>query len=367
MSRNFGTNLVRIAAGLLLTLVAWAGLGTTALAREPKHHVVTVMTQNMFQGSELGEVISAQTLQQFLAAVTTDFQQVEASRIPERTAAMAREIANNVPDLVGLQEAALWRTGPIFQPPATHVAFDMVQSLVDQLAARGLTYVPVVITNNTDVEAPSTLGMDIRFTDRLAILARRGSGHDLVLSNPQHSNFAARLVLNTVVGQVVVTDGWASVDASDRFTQFRFVTTHLSGIAPPIQVLEGNELLAGPVNTSLPVIVTGDFNSSATPGGVDATPTYANMVAGGLEDSWSVVNPGDPGLTCCQRVPDLLNPTSTLSERIDFVFERGAIRPLAAHVVGASQEDRTTTGLWPSDHAGIAASLKLRPNEEDEA
>ncbi len=362
MSHRFGTTLVRMAAGLLLTL-AWAGLGTTAFASEAKHHVITVMTQNMFQGSELGEVITAQTLQQFLSAVTTDFQQVQASRVSERTAAMAREIANNTPDLVGLQEAALWQTGPIFQPPATNVAFDLIQTLVDQLAALGLTYVPVVVTNNTDVEAPSTLGIDVRFTDRVAILARTGSGHDLALSNPQHQNFVARLVLNTAAGPVVVTDGWASVDASDGFTQFRFVTTHLSGIAPPIQVLEGNELLAGPANTSLPVIVTGDFNSSATPGGVDATPTYANMVAGGLQDAWAVVSPGDPGLTCCQRVPDLLNPTSTLSERIDFVFEHGAIRPLEAHLVGASQQDRTPSGLWPSDHAGIAASLKLRPNE----
>ncbi len=101
--------------------------------RRPK-----VLTQNMFQGTEVGEAIAAKDVPSFLQAVATDFQQVQASKIPERTAAMAAEIADSEPDLVGLQEVALWRTGAFGVPPATAVAYDMLQSLLDELTVRGL-------------------------------------------------------------------------------------------------------------------------------------------------------------------------------------------------------------------------------------
>jgi endonuclease/exonuclease/phosphatase family metal-dependent hydrolase len=355
MNRRFGDRILRLASAFLVAATAAALTTGSAMARDSNPTGITVMTQNMFQGTELGEVIAAHDVPSFLAAVTTDFQQVQASRIPERTAAMANEIAANRPDLVGLQEVALWQTGPFNQPPATRVAYDMLQSLIDALEARGQHYAAVAVTINTVVEAPSTLGIDIRYSDRVAILARRGVHVD----NVQQRNYAARLTVPTAVGPVSVTDGWASVDVGQGGNRFRFVTTHLSGIAPPIQVLEGAELLAGPAQTSLPLIVTGDFNSSATPGGVDATPTYGNMLAGGLRDAWATAQAGEPGLTCCQRVPDLRNPVSTLAERIDFVFHRGALRPEEAQVVGASPADKTASGLWPSDHAGIAARLSL--------
>jgi len=36
------------------------------------------------------------------------------------------------------------------------------------------------------------------------------------------------------------------------------------------------------------------------------------------------------------------------------------IGPVKAEVIGIKQRDRTVSGLWPSDHAGIAAQLHLR-------
>jgi endonuclease/exonuclease/phosphatase family metal-dependent hydrolase len=214
------------------------------------------------------------------------------------------------------------------------------------------------VTTNTDAEAPSTLGIDVRYTDRVAILARTEPG--LVIANPQHQNYLARVTVPTAIGPVVITDGWASVDATRHGRTVRFVTTHLSGIAPPVGVAEGNELLAGPAQTSLPLVVTGDFNSSATPGGADAPTTYNNMLQGGLVDVWADVQSGEPGLTCCQHVPDVLNPVSSLNERIDFVFVGGAVDAEEARVIGANPRDRTPSGLWPSDHAGVAAKLQPR-------
>ena len=56
---------------------------------------------------------------------------------------------------------------------------------------------------------------------------------------------------------------------------------------------------------------------------------------------------------------DLLNKLSQLHERIDLVLTKNASRTPApkAKVVNDRQVDRTATGQWPSDHAGVAATV----------
>ena len=72
----------------------------------------------------------------------------------------------------------------------------------------------------------------------------------------------------------------------------------------------------------------------------------------------SQARPGDPGFTCCQDA-DLLNPTSKLSERIDLVLFRGNFSAIHADIVGDNPANRTSSGLWPSDHAGVVATLQF--------
>jgi hypothetical protein len=38
---------------------------------------------------------------------------------------------------------------------------------------------------------------------------------------------------------------------------------------------------------------------------------------------------------------------------------RGDFKVKDIELIGNSQNDRTISGLWPSDHAGIVATLKL--------
>ena len=51
--------------------------------------------------------------------------------------------------------------------------------------------------------------------------------------------------------------------------------------------------------------------------------------------------------------------TSTLDRRIDFVLATGAVKTRAAAVVGDEPADKTESGFWPSDHAGVIAVLKF--------
>ena len=53
-----------------------------------------------------------------------------------------------------------------------------------------------------------------------------------------------------------------------------------------------------------------------------------------------------------------------LRSRIDFIFLKNGWQPLVVDVVGEEQNDRTATGLWPSDHAGVSAMLLFDKHQD---
>lgn len=319
--------------------------------------MVTVMTRNLYLGADLIPLIGASTPQEFAGAAALVYTQAAATDIPGRMDAVAAEIAANEPLLVGLQEVSTWSTGPFMDPqPATHVQFDYLQLLLTDLARRGFTYEPVVIADGFDAEAPSALGVDVRLTVRDVLLARSGlKTADLKLSNPQSGRYNAMLSIpNPVIGDVNFYRQWASIDAKVRGKSFRFITTHLEAYSQLARYAQAQELLAGPAVTDLPTIVLSDFNSQTT------TPNdaAAAMVAGGFTDVWSVVNPADSGLTCCQA-GDLRNPVTQVTERIDLVFTRGGFTAVKAVRVGADALALPSGVQWASDHAGLVATVEL--------
>lgn len=344
--------------GWLIAMFAIAAPGS-AQAEQNGQGGVTAMTYNLFQGSELTEAINAKSPGELVVAVATDFGQVVASKFPERAQAIAADAAATRPQLIGVQEAALWKLGalsasPFTAPPATTTAFDFVAELTAALAAHGLSYAPVAVTNNFHVEAPGFFGTGFRnvsLTDRVAILART----DVATSNVKTANFATNTVIPLFSGPFTVLGGWASVDATIGGRTTRFVTTHLDPILAAVRTVQASEVVAGPLNTTLPVVLTCDCNSDPS------TAAYATLRESGLKDAWLQSQTGQPGFTCCQETPSLLNPISTLTSRIDYVFSRdGGLQAADARLLGAEQSSRTPAGLWPSDHAGIFAELNAR-------
>jgi len=53
----------------------------------------------------------------------------------------------------------------------------------------------------------------------------------------------------------------------------------------------------------------------------------------------------------------LLNARSKLKHRIDLVLLRGPFAVENINLIGNKPSDRTLSGLWPSDHAGIVATF----------
>jgi endonuclease/exonuclease/phosphatase family metal-dependent hydrolase len=325
---------------------------------------LTVMTYNIYQGSELQDVLKSTTTSQLLSAVATDFGHVIANNFPERALAIASEVAATNPDLIGLQEVALWRTTPISStcPASSAITLDYLHILLSALSSKGLSYTVVVPRNNFDVHSPGLFScglIDVDLTDRSAILVRSSdlTKGDISISNVQSQNYVNNFSFVFFGTTITLLGGWVSADVNVQGNTVRFISTHMDGFSQSIRTLQAGELVAGPMNTKLPVIFSGDLNA------VDTSPSFAIFASAGFVDSWAQVNPGNPGFTCCQvfqngAIVDIINnPTSFLNQRFDYVLLRGDVQASSAILVGADPLSRTTSGLWPSDHAGLVATI----------
>jgi hypothetical protein len=368
MITTYTSKLLRLASALPLAvaLAAWTGAAVSASAQVDKGQL-RVMTYNVDEGTDYLEALGASSFPQFLAGVTTDLQNVRATIPAERAQAIAGQIGAAGPTLVSLEEVTQWRTCPTadFQTCAAPqtLEFDMLQLIMDALKQQGQPYKVVVVTTAFDLAAPSSIGLIVEATNRIAILARTDIVPDeFQLSNVQTAQFVAAFTPVVVGIPIPVHRAWASVDVTFHGTNFRYIAAHLEAFDPTIQAAQGNELLSGPAHTSMPVVIAMDSNSKANPPSDFTSTTYDNFISAGFADAWTETNPSEPGLTCCQD-PLLRNPVSIVTERIDLVLVRGALRVKGADLFGGNPTDRTPSGLWPSDHLGVDAILT--PNEFD--
>jgi endonuclease/exonuclease/phosphatase family metal-dependent hydrolase len=355
---------------LIATFASLAPITFSASASDEDREdgVVRVMTRNLYLGSSLDGLLNATSFDELIKAAAQVTQNITDSKPDERAAAVAREIVKNHVDLVGLQEATIVRTGPLQLPPpidlttflpATGVVSDGLKLLLLALDNLGEHYSVVAIVPGFDAQLPippplsTPPGFDARLTTRIAILARS----DLRLSNREVQGFLINRIYSTAGGPVPNPRGWASVDVEKIGRKFRFATTHLE-TQNPVQFPQALDLIDGAGNTTLPVVFVGDFNVTADSTADPTFLVYQKFLKANFMDAWP---PNRPGLTCCQAA-NLRNPASLLTHRLDLVLFRGAIQVLDIHLVGNKPSDRTPSGLWPSDHAGVVATLRVISN-----
>jgi len=324
-----------------------------------------VMTYNANEGTDFIEVQQAAGLPDFLAAVGATITQVRATDPPARMQALAKQIISASPALVGLQELDQWATGPFdpftFKCGSTTTEFDMLQELQDALAAQGAHYQLAVTA--PQYAFPPTPGFTasgplcVQVVNYIAILARTDLDPSMFQwSNAQSGQYVATLFFPSPVGTLPLPRAWASVDATSHGRPFRFITTHLESVVPSIRQAQGAELRSGPADTSLPVVIAMDSNAQAAP--LPQDPAYVDFSLAGYADVWSEIFPSAPGLTCCQAELDN-NVVSQLYQRIDLILTLGPIGAQNIALFGANQASKTSGGLWPSDHAGVAAQLVI--------
>lgn len=354
---NAGRRGARWTASVLLGIIVLLGIAGPAAGGSARP--VKAMTMNLYLGADLAPALAARTLPELLAGAAAVYRMVQSTDFPARARALAREIADADPDVVGLQEAALWRIGdpgvldgPV--TPATTVTYDYLALLRSELATLGLRYEVAITRVDFDAEVPTALGHDVRLTQRQGILIRSDAGREVQVLATDKGTYVANLSLPVAgLGSIALARGWTSADVTVNRRTLRVVNTHLEPLRPAVRLAQSDELLAGPVNAEPPVVLVGDLNSGPSDAAPDA---YANLLAGGFDDSWTSTNRGDPGFTCCQA-EDLRNTTSLLDHRIDLVlFESGSAVRAKRH--GADADARTPSGFWPSDHAAVVATLQ---------
>lgn len=359
--------LVRCAAAALVALAAAGPASAKSTNHEPakhessKHkgkstsHDVTVMTRNLYLGTDLFPLAVQPDLPSFEAAAAARFGIVQANDFPTRAKALAAEIARAKPDLVGLQEAAIWRKSPDGvkdgnATPATEVVYDSLALLMSELEALDANYAVAASRPWFDYEAPTALGFDIRLTQNDAILVRTGKRAKVRVRRAFSGGFATTLDIPTVVGLARSPRGWVGVDAKRSGRKFRFVTTHLEAFSPVVADAQMGELLAGPLQTGKRrAILVGDFNADPQNPGPNA---YNTAIADGF------ASPVGRRATCC-FAEDLRIPGGTLTSWIDHIVARPQVTAVRSSIVGSEPADRFG-GLWPSDHAGIVATLRLK-------
>jgi endonuclease/exonuclease/phosphatase family metal-dependent hydrolase len=320
---------------------------------------VTVMSQNLSLGADVTPVIDAiltGNQKTITSAVTTVWQNVQASNFPLRAASIAAEIVSANPGVVGLQEAELFHVAGAVpaQGDYLQILLNDVNGLLQQQHAT-YTYKVTAVTKESDLTfsgytSPGVL-QSIELTDRDAILTRS----DVVVSNvQQQQHFAHDVVLpEGFTGKTVtIFRGWESVDVQQGGQQFRVINTHLEEgdnlVDGAIQATQALELLKGPASTtSRPTILLGDFNADADVGAL----TYRILVGAGFGDAWTQTHPGNPGYTWP------LPSTPGDNQRIDLVLFRGGFSATSMSIVGTSLIP--STSLYPSDHAGVVATLTL--------
>lgn len=358
------TPLRRLCAAVLLALPLALSAAAVGPAEAHPRRDLTVMTQNLYLGSSLQPALDAQTQEQFLTAVAQIYGTVAQTDFRTRSEALAREIADREPDLIGLQEVAEWTLtrGASTAPER----LDFLEVLLDDLEDAGLSYSVAGVSDNATIgplpllspcaAPPSCL---LTFHDRDVILVNDDT-RGLKVRRSASGLFAAQVVLPTPVGELSFDRGWTYVDAKFRGKKFRFLNTHLEvgGEAGPIQELQAAELLAGPLKPRLRnrhtwrTIAVGDFNSAADN---STTRSYA-LLTTFLRDAWLSSGLG-PGLTCCQN-DALTNATSEHSSRIDLVLTRGRVRALHSELVG-DEPFQDVAPRWISDHAGVVTEVRL--------
>lgn len=344
-------------------------------------HVARVMTRNLYLGADLGPAIGATSLDAFVAATGGVVRQTTATNFPVRAKGLAAEILEAEPDLVGLQEVALWRTAPPSIAPllgapktATTVRYDFLELLLAELNAGEERYVPIVIQEEFDFEAPAdengepgdgplqivNAELNVRLTMRDVILQRVDAG--VHVSQPQGGHFQRLLALPILGSPVPVTRGWTKVDARVRGgLPFRFVNTHLEAfdpriVHPSIRAQQAAELVApgGPAAGDLPVVLLGDLNSDDDTVVPDDQQAYRVLLDAGFVER----STGDPP-SCCIASFDLTTGTADeFDHQVDHVMTNA---PDLVQLVDSAVTGRTMqNGYWDSDHAGVWSALRLR-------
>ena len=313
---------------------------------------VSVMSRNLYLGADIIKLATAKDEASEAQQVEALHKTVDATKFPQRAIRLAQEVKKNRPDLIGLQEVARYYRGPdgVHDKTlnATTPLYDFLKIYMAALKKVGLHYKVVAQQTELDIETASAEGYDLRLKLGNAILVRRSS--HVKVTKGFSGIFTHQLSVPLADQTVTLRRGFAAVDARVGKKRFRFIDPHAEAYSDADATGQFQELLATVAKSkTLPTIMAGDFNSSPTRG--DA---YNTVIGAGFWDT------GIKAATCCQsETLDNAKSELTIDNWIDHIVVRPRAKVLKRVIVGNKPSDRIGR-LWPSDHAGLVAKIRLK-------
>lgn len=365
--------LIAVTAGAVLVPL---GAGSAQAADN-----VTVMTRNVFLGADLGPALRSTSVADFTTAAGEIFRQVESTNFPQRAKGLAQEIQQRKPDLIGLQEVALWREGPVDlgaitsqKPTASKVYQDFLKILLKRINKGKVKYEVVKVQNEFDFEAPTDVDgnqstgrfgadKDIRLTMRDAILKKKGTR--VQVKDQRGAQYTKQNSFSVkVANAVTVTSvrGWLSTRAKvGKGPWFTFANTHLEAFddrtqVPSIRAKQATEFAKAMSKVKGAVLTVGDYNSDfpgLVPGDEQA---FLALRKAGFKDIGTTTP-----LSCCIESSDDLQTGGSIDEfdhRVDQIFTTTPkrVKKGKTWVTGRTQ----SFGFWHSDHAGVVGRYTIR-------
>jgi endonuclease/exonuclease/phosphatase family metal-dependent hydrolase len=388
-----------VTAGLVaapLAVSAPADAGKPGRSGHPPAKPVTVMTRNLYLGADINRPVNAaleaeadgasgpEILVALANATYVTRAIVDDTDFSVRAGLLADEIAATEPDLIGLQEVAWWRHGPlelqrVGEANATETDYDFLQMLLGELDELGAEYVPVSIAARADVEAPSFTGSpfngsigadarDVRLTMRDVVLMHVEDG--LSVLDEGQAVYGVNLEVSLLGNTISFDRGYQWVDVRAGAQRFRFVNSHFEAFSSDIAYAQAAQLLKEATAKERTTVFVCDCNSDPLNEDVKPHDTLPHKAAydlitgaGGFTDEWLEWAPAEDGWTSglSETVDDATG--KGFDHRIDMVFARtaagDALTVDRGQVTGTDVSTKDpATGLWPSDHGGVVLRLR---------
>ena len=385
-------------------------------AHSEEPYRITVMSRNLYLGADVG--VALELIPNFPKAAQFMWDQVKKTNFTARAPKLAREAAQDRPEIIGVQEATIWYCKKDLFSDKVEV-FNFLDQFIAATKSTGVGY-SLVTANGveafnpgysiaaipyvTKVRDPETFnaifGQDTAscgFTIGDALLVRDDVKDRII----QVGNTEYDAIYSIVPTIMTIYRGYTWADFKVQDSVVRLITTHLESIWDenkiPNSALQAQQLVADLKDAKMPVVIMGDFNADyrdprpqgapnpgeqpvasetcPTPGGAKCN-AYSTMIEAGFENaSPEAQNPRyfTWGASALLNGPDKKRISAAkkfgnqygFTDRLDYIFTKNAYATVSSKIIGNVWPDGT--GVWdcgkdkcfPSDHAGVVATIEL--------
>lgn len=383
-------------------------------AEEP--YRITVMSRNLYLGADVG--VALDLIPNFPKAAQFMWDQVKKTDFATRAPKLARESAQDRPEIIGVQEATIWYCKKDLLSDKVEV-FNFLDQFISATKASGVGYslatangveafnpgysiaaIPYV-TKVRDPEVFNPIfGQDTAscgFTIGDALLVRDDVKDRII----QVGNTEYDATYSIVPTLMTIYRGYTWADFKVQDSVVRLITTHLESIwdenKVPNSALQAQQLVADLKDAKMPIVIMGDFNADyrdprpqgepnpgeqpvtsetcPTPGGAKCN-AYSTMIEAGFENaSPDAKNPRyfTWGASALLNGPDKKRALDAkkfgnqygFTDRLDYIFTKNVYATVSSKIIGNVWPDGS--GVWdcgkdkcfPSDHAGVVATIEL--------